>query len=186
MRRILILLLVIFPLAASAQLEKIGGGLAFSSGINYNYHRTGNPGFWVKPYIKLMPKGYLAPSITVYNRFKKSTFTESIRNYMFQGDVDFLYQVFRQEEIKIVVMAGLDATGLISRYELLVDTGTEGLDNKSDLGLGANAGIGLEMIINDYYDAVLTTKYIAGTYSQFVIDLGVVYFLSPKKHRKSR
>ena len=133
-----------------------------------------------------MPKTFVIPSVTLFNRYKKSTFTEQIRNYMFHGDVDLQYEVFKQEEIKIVVMAGLNATGLISRYEMLVDTGDEGLDNISDLGLGANIGAGLEMIINNYYDAVLTTKYIAGSYNQFVINLGVLYYINPKNHRKGR
>ncbi len=186
MKKILVVIILFFPLLASAQFERIGGGLAFSSGVDYNYHRTGNPGIWIKPYIEVFPKTYFVPSLTLYNRFKKSTFTEVIKNYMFHGDIDIQYQVFTQDEIKIVILGGLNATGLISRYELLVDTGAKGLDNMSDLGLGANIGAGLEMIINNYFDAVLTTKYIAGAYSQFVINLGVVYYINPKAHRGGR
>ena len=186
MKRIWLLFLLFFiPMVVSAQLDRIGGGLAFSSGIDYNHYRTGNPGLWIKPYFRVLPKMYLIPSVTIFNRYKRTTFTEEVRNYMFHGDVDLQYQVFQQDEIKIVLMAGLNATGLISRYDMLVDVG-DPLDNISDLGLGANIGAGLEMIINNYYDAVLTTKYVAGTYSQFVINLGVLYYINPKQHRHGR
>ncbi len=185
MKKLVTLFFLFLPLMASGQFERISGGLAFSSGVQYNNHRTGNPGIWIRPCFRIMPKTYFVPSITVFNRFKKASFTEEIRNYMFHGDADIMYRVFKQDEIGIVLQAGLNATGLISRYKMLVDVG-EGLDNRSDLGLGANLGVGLEMVINDWYDAVLTTKYIAGTYSQFVIDLGVTYYLNPKKHRRGR
>ncbi len=186
MKKFISFVLLLASLDVSAQLSRIGGGLAFSSGVDYNHHRTGNPGIRVKSYFEVFPKMNFVPSVTIFNRYKKSTFTESIRNYMFHGDADFQYEVFKQDEIRIIVEAGLNATGLISRYEMLVYTGGEGLDNKSDLGLGLNAGAGLEMMINDSYDATLTAKYIAGRYSQFVINLGVVYFLHPVSHRSRR
>ncbi|HYW94219.1 MAG TPA: hypothetical protein VE870_01380, partial [Bacteroidales bacterium] len=126
MRKILVLLLLSLPNLAHAQLMRVGGGLAFSSGIDYNHNRTGNPGLYVKPYLKIMPKTFVIPSFTIFNRYKKSTFTDKVQNYMFHGDVDLQYEVFKQEEIKIVLFGGLNATGLISRYEMLVDVGGEG------------------------------------------------------------
>ena len=184
MRRIITFFLIFASLQVSAQLNRIGGGLAFSSGVDYNDNRTGNPGIWLKSYLEIFPKMNFVPSVTLFNRYKKSTFTDQIRNYMFHGDADLQYEVFRQDEISIIVLAGLNATGLISRYEMLVSTGGEGLDNKSDIGLGLNAGAGLAMVINDYYDAALTAKYIAGPYSQFVINLGVIYYINPVSHRR--
>ncbi len=186
MKSIFFFLFIFFPVLLMGQFERLGGGLAFSSGALYNFNRTGNPGIWIKPYVKILPKTFFVPSVTVFNRYKKSTFTEEIRNYMFHADADIQYQVFLQDEIKIFLLAGLNATGLISRYEMKVALQGEGLDNKSALGLGANIGGGLEMVINDYYDAVLLTKYTAGAYNQFVINLGILYYLNPKKYRRGR
>ena len=52
-----ILLSVIFALAfmlsSPGQEIKVGGGLTFSSGVEYNSGETGNPGFTVKSWIGL-------------------------------------------------------------------------------------------------------------------------------------
>jgi len=78
--------------------------------------------------------------------------------------------------------AGLNATNIISRVEIQDFTGDDN-PNKSDLKFGANLGAALEMRVDDYFAAYLSGKYIAGSWSQFVVSLGVIYNLDGKRRR---
>jgi hypothetical protein len=181
MKRILILIMVMLPLAASAQFERAGLGLSFSSGVEYNFHETGNPGVWANTYFKIANRFHLVPSLTVFNPYKKTTVDESIKNYMFHGDLNAQYAIFKEGDLRVVGVAGLNATTVISRYENFL--GLEGLPNISDVKLGLNLGGTIEMQVDDYWDAVLTGKYIAGPWSQFVVSIGVVYVFEGRMGR---
>lgn len=162
-------------LALNAQFERVGAGLSFSSGVDLgNYYKTtGNPGLWAKASLKAAPKFYISPSITVFNRYRQANSVEEIRNYMFHGDLDASLGILREGDLRVFGFAGLNATAIASRYENFL--GLPGLDNKTDLKLGLNLGGTVEMKVDDYWDAILTGKIIAGQWTQIVLSIGVVY-----------
>jgi hypothetical protein len=175
----LLLLLILFSPLYS-QLERAGGGLAFSTGVDYNTIETGNPGLYGKAYIKLVKNFHLVPSVAAFNRYKRSTVTQSFTNYMFQGDVDFQYQFFREGPLRLVGFAGGNITYLVSKYEVFI--GDPLYSDQSDFKPGINLGGAIEMYIDQNLDSVLAAKYIAGPWDQFVIQLSVIYhFVSRKR-----
>ena len=66
-----------------AQVHRIGGGLAFASGAEFNYGETGNPGLTVKTWLALNKRStfHIMPSISVYNRYRLETGYSILTNY---------------------------------------------------------------------------------------------------------
>jgi hypothetical protein len=174
LRRSLFIVITLFILnPASAQFEAIGGGLSFSTGVDFNTIETGNPGILIKGYFKFAKKLYFIPSVSAYNRYYRSTVTQSFTNYMFQGDLDFQYEFFKEGPLKLVGIAGANVTGIISDYEIFIGDGR--YSDEKDLKPGLNLGAGVEMYIDKNFDSFLSGKYIVGPWNQFVIQLTVVY-----------
>lgn len=174
MKKILLLLLILCLFTGlSGQLHRAGGGLSFSTGVDYNTIETGNPGIFGKAYFKLGKKLFLVPSASVYNRYKRSNTKHSFTNYMFQGDLDLQYEIFREGPLALVGFAGGNITSVISKYEVFIGDPLAG--DQSGLKPGVNLGAGIEMYIDQSLDSVLSAKYIAGSWNQFVIQLSVIY-----------
>lgn len=176
------IVLFIFPSKAFSQPERFGGGLSFSSGVDYNFGETGNPGFHGKAYFKLFERTHLIPSIAGYIPRERGTgFGPKIKTYMFQADIDLQYGLFRENELRVMGFAGANLTGLISSVEdPLIGTTVE---DQSGLRPGLNIGATIEMMVNKNYDATLSGKYIAGSWDQFVVSLGVVYHFYGRQRR---
>ncbi len=174
--------ILIFPSRAFSQLERWGGGLSFSSGVDYNYGETGNPGFHGKAYFKLFERTHLVPTLSGYIPRERGTgFGPKIKTFMFQADVDMQYGLFRENELRMMGFAGVNLTGLISKVEdpLLGTT----VEDQSGINPGFNIGATIEMMVNKNYDATLSGKYIAGSWDQFVVTLGVVYHFYGRQRR---
>ena len=152
---------------------RAGGGLTFSTGVQFNTIETGNPGIFGKMYIKIFEDGYLLPSLSAYNRYYRSDATQSFKNWMFQGDMDFQYEFFHEGPLRVYGLLGGNATAITSDYE--VSIGEPRFTDKKEIKPGLNLGAGVEMYIDDTLDSVLSIKYIAGPWDQFVIQLGVYY-----------
>lgn len=181
---LIILFIVFFPFCCLSQFNRLGGGLAFSSGVDYNYGSTGNPGILLKAYYKINNRFYLSPDLTVFNRFNKGDAYYSLNSYMFHFNIDGQYGIIKDNQLVVFCLAGLNATTIISRYKLLENVGQNTIDNASAIKPGLNIGAGVKMYINKSFDGVLTGKYIAGEFSQMVISIGVVYYLDGN-NRKS-
>ncbi len=168
----------------SAQVHRIGAGFAFSSGADFNYGETGNPGFFVKSWLALNKPStlHIVPSLSVYNRYKLSTGYSILTNNMFQGDVDFQYTFFKEGTVKAVAFGGGNVTYLISDYEPLVITGNETITDESEFVVGGNLGLGLELRMAPKWDFNISGKYLFSKYSQFIISVqGVYYFKSRRR-----
>ena len=165
---------------SNAQIDKIAGGLAFSSGVDFNSNSTGNPGIYAKAYVGVVKRLHLVPSIVIFTPGEAgSTFTSDIRkNYMFQGDLDVQYGLFREDMLKLIGFAGLNMTGIISK----VDENTT-LENVSKANPGLNLGAAVEMNVDNSFDAVLSAKYIVSEFDQLIISLGVIYRFDSRKRR---
>jgi len=166
---------------SSAQVHRIGAGFAFSTGADFNYGETGNPGLFVKTWLALNKAStlHVVPSITAFNRYKLSTGYSILTNHMFQGDVNFQYTFFKEGTVQAVAFGGGNVTYLISNYEPLVVTGNETITDKSEFAPGANLGAGLELRMAPRWDFNISGKYLFSRYSQFIISVqGVYYFKS--------
>ena len=183
-QKLLALIAGIFLLAGistSGQVHRIGAGFSFASGTNFNYGETGNPGLFVKTWLAVNKAStlYVVPSITAYNRFKRSTGYSILTNHMFHGDLDFQYTFFKEGTVKAMAFGGGNVTYLVSNYEPLVVTGNETITDATDLAIGANLGAGLELKMAPKWDFNISGKYIFSKYSQFIISVqGVYYFKS--------
>lgn len=176
-------LALIFPFLLNAQFTKFAGGLGFSSGVSYNLNETANPAIWARAYYKLSKKAFVAPTFSFYKSGINSNFEYELKNYMMQGDIDLNYGLFKEDDISLFAFTGLNATSVISRFRLKEDSGGDYPEDKSDIRLGLNVGAALEMRVDDYFDAFLSCKYIAGSWSQLVVSLGVIYNLEGKRRR---
>jgi hypothetical protein len=180
MKSIIFFLVFLFlSVQLEAQLAKLGGGLTFSTGVDFNTIETGNPGVFGKAYFEIFENGYLLPSAAVYNRYHRSTVIQSFTNYMFQGDLDFQYQFFRDGPIRLFALAGGHVTSIVSKYE--VSIGEPLYSDEKGIQPGVNLGAGVEMYVDETWDSVLSVKYILGPWDQFIIQLGVYYNLYDRK-----
>ena len=174
-------LFLLAGLSSYGQIHRIGGGLTFASGAEFNYGETGNPGLVVKTWIALNKAStmHIVPSLTAYNSYKLETGMYVLTNLMFQGDFDFQYTIFQEGTVKAIAFAGGNATYLNSNFEPVVLTGNETVTDESDFAFGANVGAGLELRMAPKWDFNIIGKYVFSRYSQFIISVqGVYYFKS--------
>ena len=165
-------LVLLFPLKIYSQVPSLSGGLAFSSGTFFESLTTGNPAVYARIFFKLNEKLKIAPSVTAFSPKKRSFPAESgtHKNLMFHGDVDACYSLFRDHPLRVVGFAGLNVTSIFSKWDV------QDISNKTGIGIGGNIGLELNMFVDNSFDGFISGKYIAGTYSQFVINIGVVYY----------
>ena len=171
----------------SAQIYRVGAGLCFGSGFEYNSSEMGNPGFKAKTWVALDRRStmHIVPTITVFNRNLRDAGTYTISNYMYQGDLDGQFMVFHEGTLKIVVFGGANVTYLnsvIAPVDKKYPIPDYAPDDQSDLLFGANIGAGLELRMGAKWDMNVSGKYILSKYSQFVISIeGVYYFKSRRR-----
>lgn len=175
---------------ASAQIYRVGAGLCFASGYEFNTIEAGNPGLKLKTWIALDRKStiHIVPTITAFNRNSQDAGFFSVTNYMFMGDLDGQYMVFQEKTMKIVVFGGMNVTYLSSvvaetdpKYPLDVYAPNAPGD-LTDYGIGGNLGAGLELRMGSHWDMNVSAKYILSKYSQFIISVeGVYYFKSRRR-----
>ena len=175
---------------ALAQVYRVGAGLCFASGYEFNTIEMGNPGFKVKTWIALDRKStiHIVPTFIVFNKNTADAGYFSISNYSFHGDLDGQYMVFMEKTVKVVVFGGINFSHLTSKvsetdpkYPLEIYA-PNAPDNETDIGIGGNLGAGLELRMGSHWDMNVSAKYIVSKYSQFIISVeGVYYFKSRRK-----
>ena len=165
------------------QIHRIRAGFSFPSANEFNYGETGNPGLFVKTWLAVNKAStlYVVPSITAYNRYKRSTGYSNLTNYMFHGDLDFQYTFFSEGTVKAMAIAGGNVSYLTSNYEPLVVTVNETITDATDLAFGGNIGAGLELRMAPKWDFNISGKYIISTYSQFIISVSGVYYFKSRR-----
>jgi hypothetical protein len=158
--------------------------LTFSSGVDYNTGTTGNPGLFGKTYFKVTKRFHIVPGLAIFNKYKRSNFQVVLKTYMFQGDLDGYFTIYKDKSLRLIGFTGLNATALSSKWDILVDnTETMYLKNKSDIKPGLNLGGAFQLYVNDNFDAYISAKYVVSSFSQVVINVGTIYFFGGK-HRK--
>ncbi|MCD4710818.1 MAG: hypothetical protein K8R52_08235, partial [Bacteroidales bacterium] len=111
-------LLMTVYLNGFGQIHRIGGGFTFSSGTEFNYGETGNPGVVLKTWFALNKAStfHIVPSVTAFNRYKLETGYSILTNLMFDGDLDFQYTLFQEGTVKAVAFGGGNVTYLNSDF----------------------------------------------------------------------
>ena len=185
---VLSVLLLIPCLDASAQIRRIGAGFTFSTPVDFNYGETGNPGLVLKTWI-ILNKAHtlqISPSLTAFNRYRAETGYSILTNYMFHGDLDALFTVFQEGNVKAIVFSGGNATYLTSAFEPVVESGNETITDATDFAFGANLGAALELRMASKWDFFISGKYTFSTYSQFVISVQGVYYFKGRRRSYRR
>ncbi|MCK4749228.1 MAG: hypothetical protein KAT15_19380 [Bacteroidales bacterium] len=178
-------IVLLFSIDSSAQIYRIGGGLSFASGTEFNAGETGNPGLSLKTWIPLDKRRTISivPSISAYNRYRLETGFMILTNYMFHGDLNVQYAFFEEGTVRAVAMGGANFTYLISKFEPIVVTGNEILSDAQDYAIGGNVGAGLELRMASQWDFNVSGKYLFSNYKQFIITVEAVYYF--KKRRRA-
>ncbi len=183
--------ILLFSTTLSAQLTGLSAGLAFSSGVEYNIPgtdniaTTGNPGVFGKVFLKVGKRFHIVPSGVVFNPYKKSDINSyKLYIYMFQGDIDGVYGIFKDNNLRVLGFAGFNATAIRLKYDIMQNTAfTDLLENSSEIKAGVNLGGALQLYVNDSFDGYISAKYILSSFDQLVINLGAIYYIGGK-HRK--
>lgn len=166
-----------------AQIYRVGAGLSFASGTEFNSGETGNPGFTVKTWVALDKRQslHIVPSVSVYNRYRLETGYLILNNYMFHGDLNAQYMFFREGTIKAVAFGGGNFTYLVSEFTPIVVTGKETISDARDYAFGGNLGAGLELRMGPKWDFNVSGKYLFSNYSQFIISVEGVYYFNKRR-----
>jgi hypothetical protein len=179
---------LIISVGSMAQIHRVGGGLSFASGVDYNYGETGNPGLTVRGWLAVNRPStlHIVPSVTVFNRYRRETGYSILTNYMLQGDLDLQYAFFQETSVRAVAFGGGNFTYLGSTFEALIETNNEDINDASDYAFGGNIGAGLELRMAPKLDFNVSAKYLFSRYSQFIISVQAVYFFKVRRRAYRR
>lgn len=172
-----------------AQIHRVGAGLAFASGYDYNSVPVGNPGLKVKTWVSLDQGSvlHLVPSLAVFNPNVNEARDYTVSNYLFMGDLDGQVTLYRDKTLNIIAFAGANVTylnSMVTQSDPVFEIPENAPGAASDLALGANLGVGLELIMGYQWDMNVSAKYILSDYSQLVLSVEGVYYF--KKRRRQR
>lgn len=176
-------LALVISVGSEAQIHRVGGGLTFASGVEFNNGETGNPGLSLRTWLALNKPStlHIVPSVSVFNPYRQETSYSILTNYMFQGDLNLQYAFFQESTVRAVAFGGGNITYLSSTYEELTDTHNEAFSDETDYAFGGNIGAALELQMAPKVDFNVTGKYLFSTYSQFIISVQVVYFFKVRR-----
>jgi hypothetical protein len=175
-KKIRTLLLLIFLLEGSllfgADLTRIGGGLSFSTGIENEDHKTGNPGIHARGVIEFGEKIWLVPGLTFYLPGKRQGSTTLFTTL----DADAVIRLGSEKTILFYGLAGANLSYLRTKYDLS--------PKETKLTPALNVGTGIEMIVEKDWTAFAQLKGVIGSYKQYiVIGIGVHYYISGRRYR---
>jgi len=178
-------------IGAEAQIQRVGAGLCFASGFEFNSVPIGNPGVKLKTWVTLDQKKqnlHVVPTISAFNKNRMNAGLFSITNYLFMGDLDVQYTVFRDRTLQMVVFAGGNYTyvnSIVEQTDPKYPIPEYAPVDKTGSGFGGNLGGGLELRMGSQWDMNVSAKYILSQFSQFVISIeGVYYFKSRRMRRR--
>ena len=164
---------------ASAQFTRIGGGLSFSTGIENEDHKTGNPGIGARGVVELGEKFWIMPALTFYMPGKRQTTNYGMATTWFGTfDADVTYAMAHEGAILFYALAGANISLLHSSFK----SGDFPAENKIMPAL--NVGTGIEMIVEKDLNAFAQIKGVIGSYSQYLaIGIGVHYYFNGRRYK---
>lgn len=174
-----------------AQIYRVGAGLCFASGLQYNSIEIGNPGFKVKTWVALDRKStiHIVPTFTVFNSNVLDAGYFTVTNQMYMGDLDGQYMVFKEGTLKIIVFAGGNITylnSIVAQTDPKYPIPEHAPDSEDDFAVGGNIGAGLELRMAAQWDMNVSVKYILSGYSQVLISAEAVYYFKSRRRAYRR
>ena len=110
----------------------------------------------------------------------------TVSNYLFMGDLDFQYAIYRERTLKAIVFLGGNLSYLssvLAQVDPQYPVPDYAPPSTSEYSPGANIGAGLELRMAAQFDMNVSAKYIISKHSQAIISVEGVYFF--KKRRRS-
>jgi hypothetical protein len=167
-----LILLLVCSSAYPVDFTRVGGGLAFSTGIEDADHKTGNPGINARGVLELGEKFWLVPQLTFYMPGKRQGSTTLFTSF----DTDVTFTLATEKSILFYALAGANLSYVSTKYDVR--------PKESKLMPALNVGTGIEMIIEKDWTAFAQIKGIIGSYKQYVaIGIGVHYYISGRRYK---
>ncbi len=165
-----------------AQFTRIGGGLAFSPGVDNQTYETGNPGFIARGVYEIDDRFWAIPTLSFYVPKKRTDQAGDSRTTWFGSiDANVTYTLATEGELLFYALGGVGVTGISSVYK----TDNPALENVSGILPGLNVGTGIEMIVENDINAYTQIRYVIGKppAQYLVISVGVHYYLSGRRFK---
>lgn len=173
------------------QIQRVGAGLCFASGFDFNSVPIGNPGVSLKTWVTLDQKRqnlHVVPTISAFNKNQMNAGLFTITNYLFMGNLDVQYTVYRDRTLQMVVFGGGNYTyvnSVVAQTDPKYPIPEYAPGDENGGAFGGNIGGGLELRMGSQWDMNVSGKYIFSQYSQFIISIeGVYYFKSRRRRRR--
>ena len=165
-----------------AQLNRFGGGLCFSTGIDKPPVETGNPGFNLRGVYEINDKMFIIPALSFY--VPKSYRQPGLECTSYYGNFDvwFGYNIAHEKQVMFYAIAGPDLTNLYKSFK----TDDPQFKSGPDISPGVSFGTGVEMIINMNFNAFAQVHYIVGKYQQLIISIGTHYYFEGRRYKSWR
>lgn len=164
----------------SAQFNRYGGGLSFTTGVDDPTARTGNPGLLIRGVYEIKRKIFIVPGLTFYMpKTVTDQFNNSRTTWFTTFDVDGQYAIAKEKQLLFYAMAGLNLTNLTNKFK----GDDPAFENESNFEPGFNFGTGIEMIVDKDFNAFAQIRYTVGLYEQLVISLGAHYYIETRRFR---
>lgn len=170
-------LLIICATVLNAQFTKIGGGLAYGSGVYFhdeNYdisHKTGNPALTFKGIYELSLPFHISPSLSIFMpRVTESASTQIVSAFLFDANAHYVFNSL--DRFEFYGLAGMNITFIKNKWKWEYNGG--GSDGSSETKLGLNLGAGAYMKITEQIDLFGEAKYIFSKRDQFMITAGLM------------
>ncbi len=179
---ILALILLFSTVSLHAQFNRYGGGLSFSTGIDQfdpDRIETGNPGITLRGVYDIDKKLFLLPSLSFYMPKQVGHQGSTLKTYYTHLDAHLGYQLAHEGPIMFYALAGGDLTSLYLAY----NTDDPLFESKFIPSPGLSVGTGVEMIIDDRFNAYTQVRYIVGKYQQLIISIGVHYYWDGRRYK---
>jgi opacity protein-like surface antigen len=183
MKKLTVIFLLIISLlpALNAQFTKVGGGLTYSTGLQFNnvtspayekeLHKGPFAGIFLTGIYELSLPFHIAPSFTYFLPRTNTAYTgfndQKTRVSSMMFDVNAHYVFNSLDKFEFYGLAGLNITFAKLKW---VGTSSIGSDN----ALGLNLGIGSYMKMTEQFDLFGEVKYIISKYDQLMINAGVL------------
>ena len=182
---ILPLLLLFGTFSVHSQFTRYGGGLSFSTGIEQikpDIIQTGNPGITLRGVYDIDKKLFLIPSLSFYAPKKISYQGSPVKTYYTHLNAHLGYHLAHEGPIMFYAMAGGDLTGLYLSY----NSDDPNFESKLIPSPGLSVGTGVEMIVDDRFNAYTQVRYIVGKYQQLIISIGIHYYWDGHRYKSWR
>lgn len=165
-------LLLAVSSAFCVEFTRLGGGLTFSTGIEDENHKTGNPALTARGVLELGEKFWLVPGLSLYLPGKRQGSTTQFYTF----DADVTYSLATEKTILFYALAGGNLSYVSTKFDVR--------PKESKLFPALNVGTGIEMIIEKDWTAYAQIKGVIGSYKQFiVINIGVHYYISGRRYK---